>query len=87
MKGVLAGEDEELAREQGKAAEGAALARLDDRVPLLQQREVRLDVRRRPLRPVHVPLQRVDLARVVLERGADLFFEVVDDDEVGEERD
>lgn len=87
MKRMLARKDKELPAQQRQPTDAAFLAGLDDRVPTVEGRDVRPNRRRRRGRVVHLLLQRVDVARVGLERVTDLLFEVVDDDEVREEGD
>ena len=82
---VVAREDVELARHERERARRAALRRVDGDEALLQRGDVLLDGVRVARCLVHVRLERVDVRRVALEGGADLFFEVVDDYKVWEE--
>ena len=86
MEGVVAWEDVELAGHEREGAVRAPLRGVHGDEALLQRGDVLLDGVRVARCLVHVRLERVDVRRVALEGGADLFFEVVDDDEVGEER-
>ena len=81
---MLAGKDEELPGQQGQAAEEAALGGLDDGVAAVEGADVGLDRRGRGGGVVHFRPERVDVAGIVLEGGADFVLEVVDDDEVRE---
>ena len=86
MEGVVAREDVELAGHEREGAVRAPLRGVHGHEALLQRGDVLLDRLCVLRRLVHVRLELVDVRRVPLERGADLLLEVVDDDEVGEER-
>lgn len=84
---MLAREDEELPAQQRQPTDVAFLAGLDDGVAAVEGADVGPDGGGRRGRVVHFFLERVDVARVGFQGVADLFLEVVDDDEVREEGD
>ncbi len=83
---MVAREDVELACHQRLRTGRAALLRVDGDEAFLERSDVLLDRLSVVCRLVHLCLQRIDVRRVALERSADLVLEVVDDDEIGEER-
>jgi hypothetical protein len=83
---VLAREDVELPREQRHGAHRATLAGVERDEAVLEPGCVLLHRVRAARRVVHLLLERIDLRRVSLECVGDLLLEVVDDNEVGEER-
>ena len=85
MERMVAREHIKLPRQQQLPALRARLPSPNRHEPVLQVRDVLLDRVRRLRRVVHLLLELVDVRGVALERVRVLLFEVVDDDEVGEE--
>lgn len=87
MEGVLAGEDEELPAQQWQVAYVAFLTWLNNRVAVVKSCNVDFDVGRGLRGLIHSFLQGVYVSAVVFKSSADLFFEVVNDDEIREKWD
>ena len=87
MERMLTGKHEELPTKHRQRAEPALLPRFDNGIPRIQTRDLRPDLPRRVGRVIHLLAEGVNVARVLLERGADFVLEVVDDYEVREEGD
>ena len=87
MKSMLARKHKELPRQQRQTTHIAPLPGFNNRIPLFEGLDIRLDMRSRRLTIIHLLLQAINLVAVVFEGGADFLFEIVDDDEVGEEGD
>jgi hypothetical protein len=86
MERMLAREHVELPRQQWVFTDGTAISLLHCYESVLQICDILLDRFGAARGFVHFGLERVDMSTVALECGANLFLEIVDDDEVGKER-
>jgi gamma-glutamylcysteine synthetase len=83
---VAAGEDVEGPAHEAAATAVAPVVGVDKDETALEVPDFGLDKLSRRRRLVHLALEALDLGRARLEGRADLNLDVVDDDEVGEER-
>lgn len=85
VESMLTREDVELPRKQRVVACRAVLGGFNRHKAFAESPNVLLDSIGAASRLVHLVLESIDATGVALECGTDLFFEIIDNDKVGEE--